>query len=154
MAKKAKWRKIISNKFYYPDELAELVELSVITIYRHIKNSLPADTGTIPYIIFGREAKNYFRELYSRDKVEIASDEVQCLSCKSIICLYDIPTEILTTGKLYCSGKYQVTVSGKCPNCGRRFCRFKSFLSGRRINRDTSIHIDMLTGTGKNEMFK
>ena len=149
MSKKAKFRRIISNKYYYSEELAECVESHKRSIYDHIKKGLPALTDRIPYLIYGADAKEYFKELYSRDKVKLGPNEIQCHGCRSVISIIDTPVKIISTGQLYSQEKIQVQILGICPKCKRKFSRLFSFITKRTIERGIEIPIGEYTQGGK-----
>ena len=145
--KKAKFNRIISNKLYHPEELAKTVGLCKHSIYRHIRSGLPADTTVTPYLVYGYAAKDYYNRKYSRDASQ--PNEFKCHGCKVRFTLYDVPLDIRSTGRRYSQDKLLATLSGNCPECGRKFCRFKSIETRREINRGAEISIDMLTKGGE-----
>ena len=149
MAKKVKYRRIISNKFYTPEELAKKVGLTVTTIYRCIKKGLLANMDSRPYLIYGGDAKDYFLSIEGKVSVVVADNEVYCQTCKKITYLPKTPLEIETTGKLYQDNKYQIRILGRCDHCGRRFSRLKSFISKRKLKKGATISIEEYTKGGK-----
>jgi len=146
--KRARHNRIISNKFYTPEELAETVGLCKHSVLRHIKSDLPADTGVKPFLIYGRDAKEYFTEKYSRDR-DSQANEVKCHGCKARFTFYNVPVRIYTTGLRYSQDKIQVVVSGACPECSREFWRFKSLETRSEIDRGAEIPIDVFTSGGE-----
>ncbi len=151
MARKAKYRNIKSKKNYRPEELGEEVDQSTASIYRHISRGLPADKGVIPYLIYGRDAKKYFSDLYKRNKVKVSINEVQCNRCGKISAYENSYDKIISTGYSCGKNKQQAQILGICPNCNLRYSRLRPFLSSRKIKRGTSIPIDVLTGKCKYE---
>ena len=145
--KKAKYHRILSNKLYYPEELAEAVGLCKHSIYRHIRLGLTADSDVRPFLIYGKDAKEYFREKNSRE--ESRPYEFKCHGCKVQFTFPNVPVTIRSTGRRYSQDKLQVLVSGNCPECGRKFWRFKAVETRSEINRGAEIPIDMLTSGGK-----
>lgn len=139
MAKKADFKKIRSSKSYFTKEFCEAVGLSYATILKHIKNGLPADTESIPYLIYGREAKAYYENKYKRDKIPHGPNEIVCLHCKTVISLEQTPFKAVFTGQYYRPGKMIIQLKGNCPSCGIRFSRFKSFFSMREIDKGAEV---------------
>ena len=145
--KKAKYNRIISNRSYHPEELAKTIGLCKHSILRHIRLGLPADTEVKPYLIYGQDAKEYFRENYNRDH-ESLPNEIKCHGCKARFTFTNMPVNIRSTGLRYSQEKIQVVVSGSCPSCGRKFWRFKVIETRSKINRGAEIPIDMFTKGG------
>lgn len=146
MPKKAKYRNIISNDYFTPLELANCIGVSVATIYRHIRDGLPADKGVIPNLICGKEAKEFYIRKYCHNKIKSGPGEILCHGCHKLVSLKKIPCKCIFTGRYYCQNKIQVQVLGRCPFCNRKFSRFKSLLTYQELNTGAEIPIGMLTG--------
>ncbi len=133
MAKKADYRKIQNAKFYSPETLADCVRLTKKTIFSHIEKRLPADRQVKPYLIYGNEAKEYYRNMYEITVTKTSKDQVICQGCRNIFHLRSIDVECILTGKYYTETKAQIRVAGQCPRCQRTFSRFKSIQTGKGI---------------------
>ena len=151
MSKKGKYRLIRNARYYLPQELATTIGLTVETVYRHIKNGLPANTDTIPYLIYGRNAKEYFSILYAVSPKKNHKDEVICWGCREVFDVISINTECLFTGRYYNEHKAQVQIKGSCPYCNLRFSRFKSIIAVKGMNKGARIPIENITGGNKND---
>ena len=152
MPKKAKYYMIINSKFYIPVSLAKTTGLSAYTIYRHIKNGLLADTEVKPYLIYGRDAKKYFKDLYKSSGVKPGPDEYKCLECEKTFPKLRNIKKTIFTGYYYHKGKIQVQHTGTCPHCGTKFNRLDSFVTGeekRKLIKGAEVHTGSSTGGSK-----
>jgi hypothetical protein len=152
MAKKAKFRSIKNTRYYNPSELAYEIGLRVETVYAHIRLGLEANKETVPYIIYGRDAKRYFTQLYSTSVRKKCKDEVICHGCQGVFNLRSVKTECLFTGRYYNDTIAQVQVTGLCTFCQRKFSRFKSMKAVQGMKAGASVPIEnIITKEEKNE---
>jgi len=145
MAKKANYRKIQNAKYYSPETLANCVRLTKKTIFSHIKKGMPADKQVKPYLIYGKEAKDYYRKMYETTIYKTSKDQVICHGCHNIFHLRSVDVNCVFTGKYYTETKAQILVTGNCPECHRKFSRFKSMQTSKGMNTGAPIHIEELT---------
>ena len=145
MPKKANFRKIISTDYYSPDELANRVGVCKQTIYRHIKEGLPADQELKPFLIYGREAKSFYIKKYQNDNEKTKPGEVRCHGCGQTFPMKNNVEKCIYTGRKYNENKIQIQILGYCPYCHRNFSRFKSLISDREFNVGAIIPIGLLT---------
>jgi hypothetical protein len=149
MAKHAKYKKIHKNKFYHPHELAFVTGLSNISIYKDIQEGLSADTDSIPYLIYGEDAINYYEKKYWRPKVKTGPTEIFCLGCSACVLIFDIPTlEVIITGYKYSENKHQVQLLGRCPKCNLKFSRLRPYISRKEFDKKSRISIEDYTEGG------
>jgi len=149
MAKKANYRKIHSNSYYEPEELAKCVDLTVQTIYAHIPRGLPADMSKKPYNIYGRNAKEYFRRLYDNKIQKEHRDEIICNCCGKVFDITLSDAEAIFTGRFYNPKKAQIRVFGHCPFCPCKFSRFKSTTAIKGMIPGARIPIANITTRGE-----
>lgn len=146
MAKKLKYRRINNNSYYEPEELAECTGSTVYTIYSHIRNGLQADTSKRPYLIYGRDAKNYFHQLYNKKKItKRHHDDIICNRCKKVFDIRLSKPKAIFSGRFYNPKKALVYVSGNCPHCDYKFHRLKSTIVIEGMKKGARIPIENIT---------
>ena len=145
MAKKLNYKRIISNSYYEPEELAKCIGFTVSTVYSHIRHGLQADISKKPYIICGREAKKYFQQLYNNKISKNHRDEIICNRCKKVFDIRLSKPKAFFTGRLYNPEKALVHVSGNCPHCNYKFSRLKSTIVIKGMKKGARIPIENIT---------
>jgi hypothetical protein len=135
--------------FYTPVTLAKTIGLTVFTVYRHIKEGLPADKGILPYLIYGREAKVFYRNWYTINRKELLPGETRCLFCGRTFVLLDCVEKTIFTGRFYHKGKMQIQHTVCCPYDQKRFSRFASYITTVEVDKGAEVPMVLLTGECK-----
>lgn len=132
MKKKYKYWLIKSNFIYETKELAELLGVHQGSIQRLInKECMPViDKNQKPYLIKGKDAKEFFKNRTNKDKVKLEYYEFRCMRCRKAV--QSIPAKIdfeISDKKM---GKivYKAFIRGVCINCN---CKLIRFTTDRKI---------------------
>lgn len=128
MKKKYKYWLLKDNYIYTVKELA--IELGVHdrSIQRFIqKDNFPViDKTHKPYLIKGREAKEFFKVWTKRRKFITEYYEFNCMKCKKAVQSIPEKVKFEFSEKRLGKNAFQASVRGICINCGSKLYRLSS----------------------------
>ena len=112
MAKKISARGVKTHRNYRFDQLADIVGVTVATIRSWCKRGLPCITDQRPFLIRGRDFKEFHEVHLKSRRQKLAPFEVYCLTCKRAF----QPLEGLVDFELLPSGR--CLILALCPHTG------------------------------------
>ena len=80
--KKINTRRIPRKKSFTVHEFARKCRVSPATIRTHVKNGLPTIDDIYPTMIYGQDAIDYFKQLFTTTKTKLSFNEFYCLKCR------------------------------------------------------------------------
>jgi hypothetical protein len=122
MPKKISARGVKTHRTYRFDQLADIVGVTVATVRKWCKKGLPYIADQRPFLIRGRDFKEFHETHLKSRRQKLAPFEVYCLTCKRAF----QPAEGLVDYELLPSGR--CLILALCPHTGntaRRFIRHR-----------------------------
>jgi len=104
-------------------EIADVYCVHVRTVQSWHSNGLKHLEGSNnPYLILGKDVKEYLIKEQQKKKVTLKSNEFYCMKCKKAV----VPVKVIKViRKIKLGGNNQaVTLSGVCPICACKVNRF------------------------------
>lgn len=126
MSKKYKYWLIKENFIYETNELAELLEVHQGSIQRLInKENMPViNKKQKPYLIKGRDAKEFLKTRSKKDRIKLEYYEFICMKCKKAVQSVPENIDFEISNKRMGKIAYSAYIRGICPNCSSKLIRF------------------------------
>lgn len=128
MKRKYRYNLIKDNFIYTVPELAEVLGCHKRSIQRLIQeeNFPVIDKKQKPYLLKGKDAKEFFKVWTKRRKFKTEYYEFNCMKCKKAV--QSIPEKVKFEFSEKRLGKdtFQASVRGICVNCGSKLYRLSS----------------------------
>jgi hypothetical protein len=120
MPKRISARGVKTHRNYRFDQLADIVGVTVATVRSWCKKGLPYIADQRPFLIRGRDFKEFHEAHLKSRRQKLAPFEVYCLTCKRAM----QPCEGLVDYELFSSGR--CLILALCPHTGNTARRFIS----------------------------
>jgi hypothetical protein len=118
-------RKLNRHKSYDSSQLQELLGVHKQTIKTWKKEGLkPIDGGCSPYLYSGSVLIDFLAKRTNSQKLKLHDDEMYCLKCNKAVKPLELKT--IQTGKILGSGNESIAITGICPLCKGKVCKFSS----------------------------
>lgn len=128
MKRKYRYNLIKDNFIYTTPELAEALNCHNRSIQRLIQeeNFPIIDKKHKPYLIKGRDAKEFFKARAQKRKFTTEYYEFNCMKCKNAVQSIPEKVEFECSNKRLGKNAFQASVRGICINCGGKLYRLSS----------------------------
>lgn len=126
--KKIPFNKIRINRTYTIAELADVLGVCIATVWNWIQKGLPVvDRSQKPWLIDGREAREYLESRFKNSKSKMLYYEFYCVNCGCGVEVDPESIEVITKeSKKLDNNNYTVRITGICKECGTKTNRFSS----------------------------
>lgn len=128
MKRKYKYNLIKDNYIYTVNELAGVLGCHTRSIQRLIQeeNFPVIDKKHKPYLIKGRDTKEFFKSRAKKNKFKTEYFEFNCMKCKKAV--QSIPEKVgfEISNKRLGKNAFQASIRGICINCGCKLYRLSS----------------------------
>jgi len=126
--KKYKYWLIKDNFIYTTEELARLLQVHQGSIQRLInKEEMPViDEQQKPYLIKGKDAKEFLRNRANKDKLKLEYYEFRCMKCKKAVQSIPDKVEYKIYTKRLGQTAFKADVRGVCIYCNSKLLRLSS----------------------------
>lgn len=118
MPRKINARGVKTHRTYRIDQLADIVGVTVATVRGWCKRGLPCIKDQRPFLIRGRDFKEFHEAYLKSRRQKLAPFEVYCLTCKRAF----QPDEGLVDYEVLSNGR--CLILALCPHTGRTARRF------------------------------
>lgn len=126
MARKYNTRIIRLNYSYTLQEISNLYENHIRTIRTWLKEGLQIIDGIYPYLVKGRDLKEFISKRQLKQKVKLEPEQFYCTKCKTARNALNNQVKLVYSGKTIGKGVKDFTIQGICEVCGTKVNRFSN----------------------------
>lgn len=126
--KKIPFNKIRINRTYTIAELADVLDVCPATVWNWIQKGLPTvDRSKKPWLIDGREAREYLESRYKNNKSKLLYYEFYCVNCGHGVEVCPETIKVVIDKAINSDDNhYIVRISGRCKKHGIIVNRFST----------------------------
>lgn len=126
MARRYNTRIIRLNYSYTLQEISNLYGNHIRTVRAWIKEGLPNIEGLYPYLVKGRELKEFLSKRQLKQKVKLEAGQFYCTRCKTARNAQNNQVKLVYSGKTIGKGIKDFTIQGICEICWTKINRFSN----------------------------
>ena len=126
MARKYNTRIIRLNYSYTLQEISNLYGNHIRTVRAWVKEGLPIIAGLYPYLVKGRDLKEFLNKRQLKQKVKLGAGQFYCTKCKTARNALNNDVKLVYSGKTIGKGIKDFTIQGFCEHCGTKLNRFSN----------------------------
>jgi len=126
MAKKYNTRIIRLNYAYSLLEVSDLFGNHIRTVRAWLKKGLPIIEGIYPYLVKGRDLKEFLDSKKQKRKVKLQVGQFYCIKCKIGVHSLNNQVRLVYSGKTIGKGIKDFTIQGICEICGTKINRISN----------------------------
>lgn len=126
MARTYNTRIIRLNYSYTIQEISNLYGNHIRTVRAWVKEGLPIIEGIYPYLINGKDLKNFLSTRKLKQKVKLEAGEFYCTKCKTARTSKNNQVKLAYSGKTIGKGIKDFIIQGICENCETKINRFSN----------------------------
>lgn len=120
MARRNNTRIIRLNYSYTLQEISTLFGVHIRTVRAWIKEGLPHIEGLYPYLVKGRDLKEFLIKRQLKQKVKLEAGQFYCMKCKTARTAQNNQVRLAYSGKTIGKGIKDFIIQGICESCGTK----------------------------------